>query len=127
MRLVIDTSAVIAEDVPPLDAEGAVASVTYAELAYGLRTAKNPVEEALRRARLERTRQRLGPGLPFGDEAADAFGLLAGLMLAAGLNPRARSLDLMIAATAYTAGAGVFTRNPVDFAPLQALVPVLSP
>ncbi len=127
MRLVLDTSAVIAEDVPPLRAEAAVAAVTYAELAYGLRAARNPIEEAVRRARMERTRQRLGPGLPFDDDAADAFGLLAGLMLAAGKNPRTRSLDLMIAATAYVTGAGVYTRNPSDFNPLEPLVAIMSP
>ncbi len=56
-----------------------------------------------------------------------AFGTLCGLVLAVGRNPRARALDLMIAATAYANEAGVYTRNPGDFAGVEPLVAVLTP
>ena len=127
MRLLLDTSVLIAADAPPADIDVAVASVSFAELAYGVRVTTDPVQQAVRQARLERLTARLGPGLPFDDEAATAYGLLAGLVHAAGRNPRARALDLMIAATAYVNDAGVLTRNPADFAGLEPLVPVRTP
>lgn len=127
MRLLLDTSVLIAADAPPADVDVAVASVSFAELAYGVRVTADPVQQAVRQARLERLTARLGPGLPFDDEAATAYGLLAGLVHAAGRNPRARALDLMIAATAYVNDAGVLTRNPADFAGLEPLVPIRTP
>ena len=127
MRLVLDTSVLIAGDEPPADAEIAVASVSFAELALGVRATADMVQQAIREARLVRLVRELGPGLPFDDDAAAAYGLLAGLVLAAGRNPRARAMDLMIAATAYANGAAVLTRNPNDFAGLEPLVPILTP
>ncbi|MFD1722356.1 PIN domain-containing protein [Amnibacterium endophyticum] len=127
MRLVLDTSVLIAADPPPADAEVAVASVVYAELAFGVRAAVDPVQQALRQARLDRLTSRLGPGLPFDDAAATAYGLLAGLVQASGRNPRARALDLMIAATAYANDAGVLTRNAADFTGLEPLVTICTP
>lgn len=127
MRLLLDTSVLIAADAIPEDAEVAVASVTFAELAYGVRAAADPVQQALRHARLARLSEELGPGLPFDDAAATAYGLLAGLVLAAGRNPRTRALDLMIAATAYANQAAMLTRNPDDFKGLEPLVPIHSP
>jgi hypothetical protein len=127
MRLLLDTSVLIAADAPPAGVDVAVASVSFAELAYGVRVTTDPVQQAVRQARLERLTARLGPGLPFDDAAATAYGLLAGLVHAAGRNPRARALDLMIAATAYVNDAGVLTRNPADFAGLEPLVPVRTP
>lgn len=127
MRLLLDTSVVIAADALPADAEVAVASVTFAELAYGVRAAPNAVEHALRLERLERLREQLGSGVAFDDRAAAAFGTLCGLVLAAGRNPRARALDLMIAATAYANEAGVLTRNADDFAGVEPLVPIVTP
>ena len=127
MRLLLDTSVLIAADAPPADAEVAVASVSFAELAYGVRVTKDPVQQAVRQARLTRLTGQLGPGLPFDDAAADAYGLLAGLVQATGRNPRARALDLMIAATAYANDAGVFTRNAADFAGVEPLVAIRTP
>ena len=92
-----------------------------------MRAASDPLEQALRQERLERLREELGPGLPFDDRAASSFGTLCGLVLATGRNPRARALDLMIAATAYANDAAVFTRNTDDFAGIEPLVQILSP
>lgn len=127
MRLVLDTSVLIGGDAPPADAEVAVASVSFAELAFGVRATSDPLQQAIRGARLARLTRELGPGLPFDDEAAAAYGLLAGLVLAAGRSPRAGAMDLMIAATAYANGAAVLTRNPADFAALEPLVPIRTP
>ena len=127
MRLVLDTSVLIAGDEPPADADVAVASVSFAELAFGVRATADTVQQAIREARLTRLTRELGPGLPFDDDSAAAYGLLAGLVLAAGRKPRARAMDLLIAASAYANGAAVFTRNPDDFAGLKPLVPILTP
>lgn len=127
MRLVLDTGVLIAADALPPDTEVAVASVTFAELAYGVRAATDAVEQALRLERLERLREQLGPGLPFDDRAAAAFGTLCGLVLASGRNPRTRALDLMIAATAHANEAGVYTSNAADFRGVEPLVPILTP
>ena len=85
------------------------------------------IEQTRRQERLERLRAQLGPGLPFDDRAAADFGTLCGLVLAAGRNPRAQALDLMIAATACANEAGVYTRNAADFAGVEPLVPILAP
>ncbi len=127
MRLLLDTSVLIAADALPADAEVAVASVSFAELAYGVRATADPVQQAIRHARLTRLTAELGPGLPFDDAAAAAYGTLTGLVLATGRNPRTRALDLMIAATAYANDAAVLTRNPADFAGLDPLVPIHVP
>lgn len=76
---------------------------------------------------MARLSRELGPGLPFDDDAAAAYGLIAGLVLAAGRGPRTRAMDLMIAATAYANGAAVLTRNPADFAGLEPLVSTRTP
>ncbi|MDP9117198.1 MAG: VapC toxin family PIN domain ribonuclease [Actinomycetota bacterium] len=127
MRLLLDTSVLITGDPIPADVEVAVASVSFAELAYGVRAGADLVQQAIRQARLDRLLAELGPGLPFDDAAAAAFGHLAGLVLATGRNPRSRALDLMIAATAYANDAGVLTRNSTDFAGLEPLVPITTP
>lgn len=127
MRLVLDTSVLIAGDEPPADVAVAVASVSFAELAFGARATADTVQQAIREARLIRLTRELGPGLPFDDDSAAAYGLLARLVLAAGRNPRARAIDLLIAATASANGAAVLTRNPDDFAGLEPLVAILTP
>ena len=127
MRLLLDTSVLIAGDRVPDGVEAAVASVSFAELAFGVRVARDPAQQVLRQARLDRLQSRLGPGLPFDDGAADAFGALTALVAASGRNPRSRALDLMIAATAFVHDAGVLTRNGADLAGIEALVPVVAP
>jgi len=126
VRVLLDTSVLIEPGTVPAGADVAVASVSFAELAFGVRATTDLRQQALRQARLDRLRSELGPGLPFDDEAANAFGALTALVVAAGRNPRSRSLDLMIAATAYVHDAGVVTRNLEDFVDLQSLVPVFA-
>ncbi len=126
MRLLLDTGVLIARDPIPDGSTAAVASISFAELAFGVLAARDPRERALRQAWFDRLRSELGPGLPFDDDAANAFGALTGLVAATGRNPRSRALDLMIAATAFVHDAGVLTRNPDDFAGVESLVPVCS-
>ncbi len=54
---------------------------------------------------------------------------LAAAVVAAGPQPRARTMDLLIAATAATAaahGARLYTRNAADLAGLEDLVEVVA-
>lgn len=126
VRFLFDTNVLI----DPLDGDGpgdvAISSISIAELAFGVSITADPVQKVLRQARLEGIVAALGPGLPFDDAAADAFGKVCALVAAIGRNPRSRTADLMIAATAYANGAGIITRNPSDFEGLDQLVQVIA-
>ena len=126
MRAVLDTSLLVAEELSHPGYEVAVASLSWAELGYGVRKATDPAERARRETRISRLRTALGPGLPFDDAAADAYETVCGLVLAGGREVRGRAIELMIAATAAVHGAAVITRNPDDFAGLDGLIPVVS-
>lgn len=125
MRAILDTNLLVAESLTHPGYEVAVSSLSWAELRFGVRKASEPVERARREARVARLHALLGPGIPFDDAAADAYETVCGLVLAAGRDPRGRAIDLMIAATAVAAGAGVITRNVNDFAGLDGLVAVI--
>ena len=126
MRAVLDTNLLVAEELSHPGYEVAVASLSWAELGYGVRTASDPVERARRETRISRLRTVLGPGLPFDDAAADAYETVCGLALSGGREVRGRVIDLMIAATAVAHGAAIITRNPNDFARLDGLISVIS-
>ncbi|MGB3909859.1 MAG: PIN domain-containing protein [Pseudolysinimonas sp.] len=126
MKALLDTSLLVAESLSHPGYEVAVASLSWAELGYGVRKAIDPVERARREARVSRLRAVLGAGLPFDDAAAGAYETVCGLVLSNGREVRGRAIDLMIAATAAAHGAAIITRNPADFAGLEALVPVVA-
>ena len=125
MRAVIDTSVVIATDVPPLEGELAVSAVTLAELHFGVLVAKdqNVRAERLRRLLLL---QRAFDAVPVDDAVAASYGQLAAAIVEAGRRPRARSMDLLIAATAHAHSARLYTRNAADFVGLEGLVEVIA-
>jgi len=125
-RVVIDTNVLIG-DAPVVDAsyQLAVSSVTYAELETGARLATTGSERAQRVRRLALARATYGPGLPFDDRAATSFGMLAELVKATGRTYRARTADLMIAATAHAHGAAVLTYNTDYYRGLEDAVSVL--
>ncbi len=56
---------------------------------------------------------------------ADSYGQLAAAVVAAGRQPRARTMDLLIAATAHAHTARLYTRNASDLTGLDALVEVV--
>lgn len=124
MRAVLDTSVVIATDLPPLEGELAISSATIAELHFGVLVAANPVRRAQRLRRLTAL-QRDFDALPIDDAVAASYGLLAVSVGEAGRQPRARTMDLLIAATAHAHDARLYTRNAKDLVGIEDLVEVI--
>lgn len=127
-RGILDTSVVI--DLEKLDSaqlpiEVAVSAITMAELAAGPHATSHSDERARRQDRLQRTEAAFDP-LPFDAEASRAYGRVYAAVVASGRKARgARAIDLLIAATACSAGLPLYTRNPDDFESLGDLVDVV--
>jgi predicted nucleic acid-binding protein len=128
LRGLVDTSVVIDLDKLPtevLPAELAVSAVTMAELAAGPHATTDATERARRQDRLQRAETTFDP-LPIDGAVARAYGRVYAEVVAAGLKARGRSaLDLLIAATAVTAGLPLYTCNPEDFRELSNLLEVV--
>jgi toxin FitB len=126
-RGLLDTSVVIARMDGDLEAalpdETAISVATLAELHYGVLTAK---DAEIRRYRLRRLGQieRLFQPIPIDTEIARAFATVADAVKSAGAQPRARVMDLWIAATALTHRIPLYTRNFTDFKILQRLIEI---
>lgn len=125
MRAILDTSVLVDDAFGFSEFELAVSSLSWAELEFGVRKARSPIDAALRQARVQRLQRLFGEGVPFDDEASVAYGTICGLVLAAGRQVRGRAIDLMIAAVAAANDAVVVTRNPRDFAGLEGFVQVI--
>lgn len=124
MRTVLDTSVLLGPAPAPIDGEIAISTASLAALHFGVLVARDDVVRAERLRRLgviERTFE----ALPVDAEAARHYGRLAAAVTAVGRSPRARGMDLLIAATAVAHGARLATRNASDLQGLQDLVPIL--
>jgi predicted nucleic acid-binding protein len=125
----LDTSVIIdLERLDPgdLPIESAISAITMAELAAGPHATQDPNERARRQDRLQRAEAAFDP-LPFDSEASRAYGRVYAAVVAAGRKARgARAVDLLLAATACSAGLPLYTRNPDDFRALNELVEVVS-
>ncbi len=64
--------------------------------------------------------------LPFDGDAAARYGTLVALAVAAGRDPRPRTMDLMIAAIASTRDVPLYTRNADDFKGLDSVMTVIA-
>lgn len=127
MKAVLDTSVVIGDRWDMLMAdEIAVSIVTVAELQFGVLCAR---DEASRAARLRvlGDLQRTLDALPVDQAVASCYAELAAAVRTVGRRPRPRSLDLLIAATAYAHDAALYTRNPSDLVGLETLVDIRTP
>ena len=125
MRAILDTSVVIAADIAPLEGELAISAITLAELHFGILVATQ------RKVRAERLRrllvlQRTFDALPVDDAVAASYGQVAAAVVDVGRQPRARSMDLLIAATAHAHSARLYTRNTNDYEGLGDLVDVVT-
>jgi len=124
-RGLLDTSVLIAQDVDPLPGLLAVSAISVAELHFGVLVARTADARALRLARLSRVQRRFAP-LPVDEAVAESYGQIAAHVAAAGRHPRARTMDLLIAATAHVHGAVIYTRNADDFRGLEGFVEVVT-
>ena len=114
MRALLDTSVVIASDIGELKGELAISAVTLAELHFGVLVAQDTATRAERLRRLSILHRQFDP-LPLDEAVAASYGEIAAAVVQAGRKPRARTMDLLIAATAHAHSARLYTRNPGDF------------
>ncbi len=127
-RVLLDTSVVIvpptAREVAPYADELAVSVMTIGELQYGISAVADPLEQTRRRQRIQAVLEQFDV-LPFDVPTAEYYGALATLVRQRGRNPRARRMDLQIAATAARHGLTLLTRNGDDFAGLESALTVI--
>ncbi len=128
-RAVLDTSVVIAQTEEDLEEalprEMAISTATLAELHYGVLVAKDAETRRVRLRRLGLIEAIFDP-LPLDAQVGRAFATVAHVVKAAGGQPRARVMDLWIAATALAYKLPLYTRNFDDFKLLQRIIEVRS-
>lgn len=126
-RGLLDTSVVIAQAEEDLEAalpdELSISVATLAELHYGVLAAKDAETRRDRLRRLGLTEMLFQP-IPIDAEVARAFATVADAVKTAGGQPRARVMDLWIAATSLAYQIPLFTRNFKDFKILQQLIEI---
>jgi toxin FitB len=126
MRVVLDTSVLIADVVIPPGVEASISAVSIGELHFGLLVARTDEERAARAARLGAIEERFAP-LSVDGDVARSWGGLAALVRRAGAQPGTRNADLLIAATAQVHDAALLTHNTADFRHVSHVVRVLHP
>lgn len=125
MKAVLDTSVVLASDVPPLEGDLAVSAATLAELHFGALVTDDSAVRAERLRRLALV-ERLFDPLPIDEAVARSYGRLAAAVASAGRRPRRRVMDLLIAATAHAHGARLYTQNAADLHGLHDFVEIVT-
>ncbi|MBN9618734.1 MAG: type II toxin-antitoxin system VapC family toxin [Actinobacteria bacterium] len=124
-RAILDTSVIIGPTTVPVPGVVAISAVTLAELHFGVLVAKTSSVRAERLRRLSIV-QRHFDALPVDDSVASSYGVLAAAVVDIGRQPRRRTMDLLIAATAHAHAATLYTRNPDDFAGFENLLAVVA-
>ncbi|MBY0285655.1 MAG: type II toxin-antitoxin system VapC family toxin [Mycobacteriaceae bacterium] len=124
MKAILDTSVIIAAGIEPLEGELAISAITLAELHFGVLVAKKGDVRAERLRRLLQIQRDFDP-LPLDAAVAASYGQIAAAIVDAGRQPRARAMDLLIAATAHAHSARLYTRNPDDLRGLDGLLDVV--
>lgn len=125
MRAILDTSVLIATDVPALEGELAISAASLAELNFGVLVTSDANIRAERLRRLSEFQRRFS-ALPVDEAVATSYGQLAAAVVASGRQPRSRVMDLLIAATAHAHAARLYTRNARDLVGVSHLVDVVS-
>ena len=125
MKALLDTSVLIATDVPDLEGALAISAASLAELHFGVLVTADSTIRAERLRRLSAL-QRKFDALPVDDNVAISYGQLAAAVANAGRQPRARVMDLLIAATAHAHAARLYTRNPADLVGVAHLVEIVA-
>lgn len=125
MKAILDTSVLIATDVPVLDGELAISTASLAELHFGVLVTADATIRAERLRRLSALQQKFD-ALPVDESIAVSYGLLAAALANSGRQPRSRVMDLLIAATAHAHSARLYTRNADDLAGIEHLIDVVA-
>ncbi len=125
MLSILDTSILIGQHVEPIEGDLAISAVSIGELEFGVLVTDDPQVRALRLARLSAILQNFDP-LPVDSYVAASYGQLAAMTQRSGRKASARSLDLMIAATAHAHGARLTTSNHADVSHLQDAIEVVA-
>ncbi len=102
-----------------------ITAITLGELSYGPHATDDPVKRAGRVAVLQHVEATFDP-LPYDQSAARLYGQICAAVRVAGREPRKRSADLMIAATAASNQLPLYTANPDDFKGAERFVDVLA-
>ena len=125
MKAVIDTSVLVAADVPTLEGELAISAASLAELHFGVLMTANAAIRAERLRRLSEL-QRTFDAFPVDDGVVISYGQLAAAVANSGRQPRSRVMDLLIAATAHAHSARLYTRNARDLAGIEHLIEIVA-
>jgi len=125
LKAVLDTSVLIAANVGPLAGDLAISSASLAELHFGVLVTTDNAVRAKRLRRLSNIERRF-EALPIDDNVATSYGQLAAAVVAVGRQPRARVMDLLIAATAHAHGATLYTQNAKDLVGLEDHVEIVA-
>jgi toxin FitB len=125
LRALLDTSVLVGGESPG-DLEGAISAASLAELYFGVLVARGADERARRAMRLGVIEATFDP-LPIDAAVAREWGRLATAVTERGGQPRRRSVDLAIAATANVAGVPLVTHNGAGFKLIDDLVAVRAP
>jgi predicted nucleic acid-binding protein len=123
---ILDTSILIGTRIEPIEGDLAISAISIAELKFGVLVTDDPQVRALRLARLSAILQNFDP-LPVDSYVAASYGRLVAMAQRCGRKASARSLDLMIAATAHAHGARLVTANFADVSHLQDAIEVVEP
>ena len=121
----MDTSVLLATDVPRLSGELGVSAASLAELHFGVLVTSDPDVQAERLRRLVEISRRFA-ALGVDEAVATSYGRLVAAVVATGRQPRPRVMDLLIAATAHAHSARLYTRNARDLQGLEDLVEIVA-
>jgi predicted nucleic acid-binding protein len=125
MRVLLHTSVLLGAEPDLGEADVAISAISLAELHFGVLVARTGEVRAERLRRLGLI-EKTFDALPVDDAVAREYGRLAAAVVQAGRQPRARVADLLIAATARTHSAELWTRNGDDLIGLDPLIMIRS-
>jgi predicted nucleic acid-binding protein len=123
MKAILDTSVLINDPDVPGVSQAAISTISLAELYFGVLASAHTEERGRRVAQLGFIESHF-TAIPLDEEIARSLGRLQAAVSDRGANPRKRTADLAIAATAIVNEATLLTRNYKDFKLVDDLVDV---